>query len=231
MNETCLTDHLMGIASNPDLRQVIYEHMGEYCHQCRNRLNSLKLCLYLAKRQAQSACPSVLASLEQRYAALERSIDLIQTLCRPMAVSLSLLGLDLLIQDRLPHWQRLAVDRDVEIACVPPEVRAMARFDPDRMGQALDCLVDWRIAQLEPGSTARMTWRVDRGEARMIWEEEANSFGDPVGPTDPTHSWALPLITRVVEAHGGDVRLGEPTSRTVEIAWPIGPKPANPTTT
>src|SRR3954454_8447774 len=97
MNDQRLTHHLMEIARDPSLRDHVYEHLGEYCHQFRNRLNSLKLCLYLAKRHSCETGLSGFGILEEHYSSLERSIDLIQTICRPMSISPSSLGLDLLI--------------------------------------------------------------------------------------------------------------------------------------
>ena len=41
--DDALGGQLLRIARDPDLRQRVYEHLREYCHQCRNRLNSLKL--------------------------------------------------------------------------------------------------------------------------------------------------------------------------------------------
>jgi hypothetical protein len=227
MNSPELTAHLMGIVSDSGLRQVIYEHMGEYCHQCRNRLNSLKLCIYLAKRQDPPASPSELKVLEDRYAVLERSIDLIQTLCRPMTLSLASLGLDLLIQDRMPRWIAKAIDLDVDFTCAPPTERAVARFDPDRMGQVLDLLWDWRVHRLEPGSSVQFAWRVERGMASVVWEEQPNGFSAGLSPDESRASdaWALPLITRVVDAHGGRANLYEGEPWRLDMSWPVNALP------
>jgi hypothetical protein len=224
-----LTHHLMGIVGDSELRQFVYEHMGEYCHQCRNRLNSLKLCIYLAKRQDPPASPSELGILEDKYAVLERSIDLVQTLCRPMSLSLATLGLDLLIQDRMPRWIARAIDIDVDFLCVPPADRAIAPFDPDRMGQVLDLLWDWRMRRLEPGSTVQFGWKVERGFASVVWDEQPNGFAS--SPASSVHSdsdaWALPLITRVIEAHGGKASLREGDAWRLDMTWPTRANPAS----
>ncbi|WP_435019223.1 hypothetical protein TA3x_001179 [Tundrisphaera sp. TA3] len=221
-----LTHHLMGIVSDATLRQFVYEHMGEYCHQCRNRLNSLKLCIYLAKRQVPPASATDLGVLEDRYAVLERSIDLIQTLCRPMSLSLASLGLDLLIQDRMPRWIARAIDLDVDFVCAPPTERAVALFDPDRLGQALDLLWDWRMRRMEPGSTVQFGWRVEYGIASVNWHEHPNGFASSPPPAAETDAWALPLITRVIEAHGGKATLSESDAWRLDLAWPIQATPS-----
>jgi hypothetical protein len=223
MNYDGLTRHLMGIANDSTLRQNVYDQMGEYCHQCRNRLNSMKLCLYLAKRQSHPTTQADLAILEQLYATLERSIDLIQTLCRPMPVSMSSLGLDLLIREHEPDWARMATDRDIELEFIPPTARAVAQFDPDRMGQALDVLVEWRLARMAAGGEARMSWRVEGAEARLTWEEEATSYSVDSSESLGVHAWALPLITRVAEAHGGGIRTQSGDVWRLDLNWPISP--------
>ena len=55
IEETRLSRQLMEFARDTTLRQEVYKRLGEYCHQCRNRLNSLKLSLYLVKRQSHDS--------------------------------------------------------------------------------------------------------------------------------------------------------------------------------
>lgn len=224
MNEHVLSDHLMEIAQNSTVRHAVYEHLGEYCHQVRNRLNSLKLCLYLAKRNACESSSPEIHSLESGYASLERTVDLIQTLCRPMPISLALLGIDLLIDDRRPIWTRHAAELDVEVECLPPSDRAVAKFDPDRMGHALDVLVRWRLAELGPGSSARLTWRIDRGRALVTWQEMANPSTLSHPRYEPSHVWALPLITRIAEGHWGVVRILPGDRWRLDLDWPVAPE-------
>jgi len=118
-------EQLMRIAKDPDLRRSLYERLGDYCHKCRNQLNSLKLSLYLVRRQPSTTRQDLWAEIDGHYQELERRVDLIQTLCRPMALSRVTLGLELLIEDRREPWTRLMAATGRNLELVPPAERAV----------------------------------------------------------------------------------------------------------
>jgi len=217
-------EQLMRIAKDPDLRRSLYERLGDYCHKCRNQLNSLKLSLYLVRRQPSTTRQDLWAEIDGHYQELERRVDLIQTLCRPMALSRVTLGLELLIEDRREPWTRLMAATGRNLELVPPAERAVASFDVQRMGQALDSLVEWRAGEGEANSSARLRWWVDSGRAHLAWEEsEPRSTGSADRRIDGTSSWALPLISRVTQAHEGDFRVQDDHEWKLEISWPTQP--------
>ena len=65
-------EQLLRIAEDPDLRWTIYERLGEYCHRCRNQLNSLKLSIYLARKQSPASRPCLWTEIERDYQVLEQ---------------------------------------------------------------------------------------------------------------------------------------------------------------
>ena len=220
-----LGGQLMAIARDTTLRQAVYARIGEYCHQCRNRLNSLKLSLYLARREATGRASETWEALEKHYLALEQMIERVQVICRPMTLSRVRLGLDLLIDDRRARWSDLLAERGGELVCIPPGERAVATLDVDRMGLALDALATWRARVAPPGTNIRLRWRVDSGRARIGWEEEvprAKFALDEGWGRGWEGDWTLPLLARVLAAHDGDLRIDEMSGWRLELSWPDG---------
>jgi hypothetical protein len=219
--ENDLAGQLVRIARDPVLRGMVYERLGDYCHQCRNRLNSLKLMIYLMMKQAPAGSARGWEEINRHYRDLERRLDQIQTLCRPMTITRVTLGIDLLMDDRRQDWSRSMSARGRNLEFIPPTSRTSASFDADRLGQALDAIVDWRAGEGPAGRPARLRWWAEGDQAHVAWEEP-----DP-NPTEvlrvPTHGgslWALPLLVRVAEAHGGECRIEAKRGWRVEVSWP-----------
>ncbi|WP_435007449.1 hypothetical protein P12x_004743 [Tundrisphaera lichenicola] len=214
--ESSLCLQLLEIATDPKLREVVYRQLGEYCHQCRNRLNSLKLSLFLALRQSSQEMRGAWAKIERDYLELEQLVDRLQTICRPMPLSRVMLPLDLLFNDRREEWSRLITDGGADLELVHPRHRTLASFDVERIGQALDALVRWRAGGQGLDRVARLRWGVEAGRATINWEE-------PVPLLDPAldgSNWTLPLIARVAEAHGGGYQISEDSGWRLEMSWP-----------
>ena len=220
------TDDVLGmqlirIARDPDLRGMVYDRLREYCHQCRNRLNSLKLSLYLALKNRPSNGPDPWVDIDRQYQELERRVDRVQALCRPLTLSRVTLGLELLIDDRQEAWSRTMSSGGRELELVAPTERAVASFDVERLGQALDSLVAWRASADSAGSMARLRWWEEAGYAHLAWEEPPEAGPSAGGVvSEDTAAWTLPLLVRVVLAHGGDYLVAEACGWRLEISWP-----------
>jgi hypothetical protein len=215
--EGSLAEQLLEVARDPKLRQSVYLKLGEYCHQCRNRLNSLKLSLFLAMKQSNDCRRRDWALIEDRYLELERIVDRVQMICRPMTLSRVTIALDLLFEDRREEWTRLITAGGGELVWLRPRLRGSASFDVERMGHALDALVDWRAGDLVPDRVARLRWWVESATAHISWEESDSS---PIRPSGDGTTWTLPLIARVVAAHGGEFRLTEGKTWRLDLSWP-----------
>jgi hypothetical protein len=221
LTDTALADQLLRIARDPNLRRMVYEQLGDYCHQCRNRLNSLKLSLYLAMRHSPTADAGHWSTIDGHYQELERRVDRVQTLCRPLMLSRVTLGLDLLIDDRRAAWTRSMATAGRVLEFDPPADRAVASFDVERMGQALDSLIAWRAG--DPGSapSARLSWWVAEGESHLAWEELRTGTSQP--PSNEGATWTLPFLARIVMAHGGDYRVEDHRGWRLDLSWPSLP--------
>lgn len=220
MQNPQLTSTLMSIADDPQIRQGVYDHVGEYCHQCRNCLNSLKLCLYLARRQDPAAARPRLEQLERTYARLERSIDLIQILCRPIQLVTTSLEFTVLLDDRLPGWRKQVAAADLELIGSGPAQMDASRFDPELLGNALDALVSWRTAVLQPGSKVELHWE-DRPQSTYVrWREQGTEIILPPEAMDSHAYWTLPMMKRVIAAHSGTVTQATEPAWQIELEWP-----------
>ncbi len=210
------------IARDPGLRLEVYEQLREYCHQCRNRLNSLKLSLYLAMRQSSLPTSDPWAEIEQHYRDLERRVEQVQFLCRPLVLSRVTLGLDLLIDDRREKWTRQMAEQGRGLELIPPTDRAVASFDVERLGRALDSVVAWRASERSAGRSARLSWWVEGDLAHIAWEE-ADSTTPSGRPVADDRSLGLDLAASrtVALAHGGDYRIETDRGWRLDLAWPI----------
>lgn len=220
-----LAEQLLRIAHDPELRRTLHERLGDYCHRCRNQLNSLKLSLYLAIKQTPAARASLWTEIDRCYQELESRVDQIQTLCRPMTLSRVTLGLDLLIEDRREQWSHVMISQGRTLEFVAPAERAVASFDVQRMGQALDSLVAWRAGEGASSLPVRMRWWAEAGFAHLVWEEplESTTRLPESRAESRSRTWALPLIARVAEAHEGDCRVQDDQPWRIEISWPSRP--------
>lgn len=217
-------DLLLTIALDPELRGRIYGRLGEYCHQCRNCLNSLKLSIYLAMKQATPASEEEWRRVDDHYRELEQRVEQVQALCRPMTLSRVTLGLDLLIDDRRDAWTRTMSAAGLDLEIIPPAERAVASFDVERLGWVLDLLVGWRAGVAPTGDRTKLRWWVEAGHAHLVWEEPAEVEAGVFGRSKPPSlAWSLPLLARVVQAHGGESRIQSDRGWRLDIAWPSQP--------
>ncbi len=217
-----LTAQLMMLARDPEIRQTVHDQIGEYCHQGRNLLNSLKLGLYLANRQAAGRNPNIWNDLNGHYTNLERMFERFQLMCRPMNLSKVRIDLELLIGDRLDHWSRLMANAGGRLDCSLAKGPAVAAFDPARLGSAFDGLVGWRATGDAVGSVARLGWGVEDGHAYLSWDEAVRSPSSNLSSSGPTHldAWPLPILARVIHAHGGDLRIATGEGWRLHLSWP-----------
>jgi len=215
-----LGDYLLQIARDADLRLQVYEQLREYCHQCRNRLNSLKLGIYLAIRQAPSPTPESWFEIERDYQVLESRVELVQLLCRPLVLSRVTLGFDLLIEDRRDSWSQLMKRQGRDLEFLPPQDRAVVSFDVQILGRVFDSLVSWRASMPSAGRSARMSWWVENGLAHVIWDESEKSPASDETSPGSACAWTLPLLARVALAHGGDYQIETDQGWHLEVVWP-----------
>lgn len=217
-----LTTSLFRIATDPVQTESLHKLLGAFCHQCRNVLNSMKLSLYLAKREHPPASPNFWSEFEPGYLAVEQFYDRLQAICRPMALTPIKASLELLIDDRRNAWVSAMGERQRSLAIVAPPEPAIGQFDPVRLGEGLDVFIHWR-ARVGPSNTpAELSWSCADGRFLLEWIEQGG------GPTISSESQdggpavlSLPFLARVISAHGGTLDLNFTQGLHLRIQWPV----------
>jgi hypothetical protein len=205
--------------------EALHTVLGPFCHRSRNLLNSLKISLYLAHRKEASPGGSedLWADVEQRYRAVEEFFDRLQMLWRPLPQALVRIALSLLLEDRRDGWvaQFRARDRVLRLsACGKDDV---GDYDPNSLGVALDAFVGWRACAGDADRDARLRWGTREGRFEIEWDEPrapTRAAANAVSSLSRTESLALPLLGRVIVAHGGVMELVEPSGRHLRLSWP-----------
>ena len=217
-----LSGELLRVVADPSKVEDLYRILGEYCHLIRNRLNSLNLGMYLARRTGPAAGGTPWPELDRRCTDLEQFIERLQTICRPMRLSPFQGTIELLVQHLAPAWERAFAARRIRLEMHPPRRPAVGTFDLIRLGQGLDALAAWRCKALPPGSAVRLDWRSADEDLVLEWVERV----DPEAMTDrgreePDSSLALPLLARILSVHGGRLHLTRDGGIRLELRWPI----------
>jgi hypothetical protein len=212
---------LSRIVVDPAQVRSLHEILGPFCHQSRNVLNCLKMSLYLARREEERTTGSAWDGLERTYLKLEQFFDTIQTICRPMPLSLVRLSFSMLVEDRRRSWTDLFLGHQRSLELITPRDPVIGDYDPLHLGRALDAFVGWRAESGEDGESASFRWWTDREHFHLEWlESRAGTKRTGGRAQDQQEPLALPLLGRVISAHGGVMKLLEPSGRYVHVSWP-----------
>lgn len=227
LHEGDLARTLVGVVSNPSKTHALHEILGGYCHQCRNTLNSLKLSLYLSKRDPTHVASPQWGELDEQYKAVESIFDRLQAICRPLVLTPIRASLSLILNERKPFWTETMAARSRILTLVPPHSSDVGDFDPNWLADALNSFVHWRAAVGEFGQPAQLGWSIYEDQFLIEWDEPSARGFVSVGPeasrSDPL---ALPLLARVVTAHGGQMTLNTHDGLHLRVSWPLIVRPS-----
>ncbi|WP_406696549.1 hypothetical protein V5E97_36755 [Singulisphaera sp. Ch08] len=226
MQEDDLACSLIGVASSPTKVRALHEILGGFCHQCRNTLNSLKLSLYLTKRDTTHEASPLWGELDQRYKEVELIFDRLQAVCRPMTLTPIKASLSLIMNDLGPAWISAMAERDRSLHLIPPGTSDVGDFDPIRLPDCLNTFVLWRAEVGEQGQPAQLGWGIHENQFVIEWDEPS-SLGIGDSAVDPARSdpLALPLLARVLSAHGGTMTLEYHDGLHLRATWPLNVRP------
>jgi hypothetical protein len=208
--------------------------LSGFCHRCRNSLNGIKLSLYLFRREARGAVPDSWGEIEAIYQQVEHLFDHLQTIYRPMTITMVRWPLGELIHRHVSKWRAAFESRGRALQLHPPEAEVTGDFDPGQLGVGLDAMVAWRAEVGGAGGLARVAWGVRDGAIEVRWRE-ANP-DDPRDPPEPAGVFArrnagcsssrvvdvlaMPLLARIVAAHGGRLHRERGPGFGVLLRWP-----------
>jgi hypothetical protein len=218
-----LTGHFLRIATDRRGSCDLAQTLRGFFHDARNRLNSLKIGLYLAHRAASPPHRRVWEELDQSYRGLELLVDRLQTLCRPLDLTPIEGDLRPWLEERREHWSSLlgAAGRTLEWA--PPPAPAVGRFDPMRLIKGLEALVAWRACEEGRGKAVRIAWGADSTRLRLEWSEEGPGVDEPLeGRDGRSVSMVLPILAQLMTALGGGLEVAKRGGLVVRLEWPAG---------
>ena len=213
---------LLRMIDDPGRLDGLQRQLDRYCHRLRNRLNSLKLSLYLARRLDQTA-PVAWEDADSNYRRMEVLIEHLQAVVTPLRLAPIEVDLAAWLAEAIPCWRRLLEAGGLAMAAEGPDGPLPARFDTTRLSQAIDPLVE---AWARPGaenSAIRLRWGADSEGCTLEFAAEG-----PVGPRlagalGAADGLALPRLARVLQAHGGRLELRDGREPSLRLRWPAEP--------
>jgi hypothetical protein len=231
-----LSSSLLQVVHEPEQLDRLRSVLSDFCHRCRNTLNGIKLSLYLCRREARGAVPDCWAELEAIYQQIEVLFDHLQSIYRPMPLTMVWSPLDDLIGHHVPIWRSWYESRGRSLELDAPEAEVQAEFDPAQLGAGLDALASWRAQSDDGGRVTRIGWGARDGWVEVGWEEvgppdrrepleraearEVMRRNSSSGRLDPL---ALPLLARIVAAHGGGLNFRRGPGFRMTLGWPQSP--------
>jgi hypothetical protein len=205
---------MLPTVTDPERIASLRRMLSGFSHRCRNALNAIKLSLYLVRREQPGDLPVGWPSLEEACLEVERFFDHLQSIYRPMKLTLVRAPLGQFMAEQEPRWRTRLQGCGRALRVDPPGQDPPGDFDPIHLGMGLDAVVAWRVRVRGASRHPRLSWRTCDGYSEVSWEEAGTSPPQihPGGAGDrdreyqePTEldSLALPLLARIVTAHGG----------------------------
>ncbi len=217
-----LTKSFLDLALNPVPCGDLHESLRGFFHDARNRLNLIRIGLYLAKRAGTEDQNDLWSELNHNYRGLEVLYDRVQTLIRPGTFEPAAADLGAWLEDRRPTWTSWFEERGRSLLWCPPSQEALGWFDPNRFLHGLDALLSWRSSVAGPGQPSRLSWSASKTEFEVEWFEENAPLSEPLeGKDGRPISMAIPLLARLMASHSGTVSVENYGGFIVRLAWPI----------
>jgi hypothetical protein len=229
-----LSCSILRLVDDPERIETLRTMLRSFNHQCRNSLNGIKMSLYLFKREAGGQIPQRWFELERTYQELERLFDRLQVIYRPLSLTLVQSPFGQLVNERLHTWGPLFDLRGRGLEVAPPGDDDPSEFDPMYLGLALDAFVGWRAKAGRADFETRLSWKIENESLEVTWEEALPGGVCPTRepqridvqssrPLGQIDSLALPLLARIVSAHGGSLETGNEPDFAMRIRLPRFP--------
>jgi hypothetical protein len=219
-----LTESFLRIAVDPCEIEEFRPSLRGFFHDARNRLNMIKLGLYIGTRTGLATQTELWRELDLQYQSLESLLERVQSLIQPGSFDPCAADLGECLNGRRATWQSWFEAEDRRLEWCPPPEPARGRFDPRRLLTALDALLTWRAEVGECGGAARLSWSIDETRLRIDWIEALSPAGRKAEARETRAlSMALPLLARVMTTHGGSLKLEHRDRFVLQLHWPICP--------
>ncbi|WP_169976980.1 sensor histidine kinase [Tautonia rosea] len=210
-----LAGALLRCVEEPERIPIIQVLLDRYSHRLRNRLNSMKLSLYLARRLSGNPSGPEWVRADSAYRSMEAMIEQVQLFCNPLQPSPAEGDLNHWIEQRVPDWHRLLAERSLRLETSGPGATLPSRFDWNRLAQGLDALISFWSSQGPPEGTIRLSWQRLPGQFHIRFESESSL----IRTQGDAENLALPVLARVLRAHQGRLDIA-PDASAIELTWP-----------
>jgi hypothetical protein len=222
---------LFRIVQDERQTELLREGLSAFSHRCRNLLSGMKMSLHFVRRGTDKPLPARWTEVEQTYVTIEQLFDRLQSIYRPMKLTLIRARFASLIEDRRQVWSQWLGIGGATLKVSPPMEDTFCEFDPMHLSMGLDALACWRGSALSEGDTALLSWRIDDDHLEVTWRESRNRCDQEAasklqahpGPSGGStiHSLAMPLLARVMSAHHGSMEWNREPDFEVRLRWPL----------
>lgn len=214
---------LLNQLSFPRSLEVLQRFLDRYLHRARNRLNTIRLALYMARRSL-GRDHADLAPMEAAYEDLQKFLEHFQRFTLPLELTLVEGPLERFLSTQVAEFQsRCMLDRErLPYIELDPDPRVRPRkFDPNRLGPAL--LEYLQSVAADPMRSDSIRLRTEhRGPDLIVTTSSESTSEPPPVPDQPTlaSKLAIPWLARVVTAHGADFAYHPEPGIEWRIRWP-----------
>jgi hypothetical protein len=229
--EEGLSGSLLRIVQDERQTEQLREGLRAFSHRCRNLLSGMKMSLHFVRRGSDKPLSARWTEVEQTYATIEQLFDRLQSIYRPMKLTLVRARFASMVESRGEFWRQWLGAGGATLVVTPPEDDTACEFDPMHLSMALDTLVCWRGSVLSEGDAAHLNWRIDEELLEVTWRE-SRSGSDQDAARKPRahfgasgsstiHSLAMPLLARVMSAHRGSMEWKKDQAFEIRLRLPL----------
>jgi hypothetical protein len=233
---------LLRLAQDDRKIEQLREELSGFTHRCRNLLSGVKMSLYFVRRGADRPLPAWWAEVEQNYEGIERLLDQLQQIYRPMPLTLVRAPLRSFVLDRERTWREWFTSSNGSLQIMPPAEESTGELDPMYLSLGFDAMLRWRASALLPGHFARFSWMTTESRLEACWHEvrtegraeqgeEHHPRPDRSASASPHQVLALPLLARVIKAHQGTMQWRSAPEFEVVFGWPLDQSKKSPALT
>src|SRR4051812_42375409 len=156
--EQGLSGSLFRIVQDERQTEQLRQGLSAFSHRCRNLLSGMKMSLHFVRRGSDRPLSARWTEVEQTYATIEQLFDRLQSIYRPMKLTLVRACFASLIEDRRQVWCQWLGVGGATLVVSPPDEDVACEFDPMQLSMGLDALVCWRGSILSDGDKAHFNW-------------------------------------------------------------------------
>src|SRR5947209_20312309 len=129
-DEEGLSGSLFRIVQNERQTEQLGEGLRPFSHRCRNLLSGMKMSLHFVRRGSDKPLSERWTEVEQTYATIEQLFDRLQSIYRPMKLTLVHARFASLVEGRAQVWHEWLGVGGATLVVSPPEDDNFCEFDP-----------------------------------------------------------------------------------------------------